>query len=63
MPPLGITRDVKIEEWLQYEAAGTDGVTEFVGITESLSTWRTSVESRFGLTVCCRQSYKEQEAQ
>jgi len=35
LPALGFTRDVKIEGWLQYEAAGTDGATEFVGITES----------------------------
>src|SRR5437764_15260438 len=35
LPALGFTRDVKIEGWLQYEAAGTDDGTEFVGITES----------------------------
>ena len=35
LPALGFTRNVGIEEWLQYEAAGTDGATEFVGITES----------------------------
>jgi catechol 2,3-dioxygenase-like lactoylglutathione lyase family enzyme len=35
LPALGFTRDVKIEEWLQYEAAGPDGVPEFVGVTES----------------------------
>ena len=35
LPALGFTHDVKIEGWLQYEAAGTDGATEFVGITES----------------------------
>ena len=35
LPALGFTRDVKIEGWLQYEVAGTDGATEFVGITES----------------------------
>lgn len=35
LPALGFTRDVKIEGWLQYEAAGTDGATEFVGVTES----------------------------
>jgi hypothetical protein len=35
LPALGFTRDVKIEGWLQYEAEGTDGATEFVGVTES----------------------------
>jgi predicted enzyme related to lactoylglutathione lyase len=35
LPALGFTRDVKIEGWLQYEAAGRNGATEFVGITES----------------------------
>ena len=35
LPARGFTRDVKIEGWLQYEAARTDGATEFVGITES----------------------------
>ncbi len=35
LPALGFTRDAKIEGWLQYEAVGEDGATEFVGITES----------------------------
>ncbi|MGH7232249.1 MAG: VOC family protein [Nitrospiraceae bacterium] len=35
LPTLGFTRDAKIEGWLQYEAAGTDGSPEFVGVTES----------------------------
>ena len=35
LPALGFTRDVRIERWLQFEAAGTDGVTEFFGVTES----------------------------
>src|SRR5436853_2945201 len=35
LPALGFTHEVKIEGSLQYEAAGTDGATEFVGITES----------------------------
>ena len=35
LPALGFTRDAKIEGWLQYEAAGTDGATEFFGVTES----------------------------
>lgn len=35
LPALGFTRDVTIEGWLQYEAAGTDGATEFFGVTES----------------------------
>ena len=36
LPALGFTRKVTIEGWLQYEAEGTDGKTEFVGVTESL---------------------------
>lgn len=36
LPALGFTRDVRIEGWLQFEAAGADGATEFFGITESL---------------------------
>ena len=35
LPALGFTRKVTIEGWLQYEAEGTDGATEFVGVTES----------------------------
>lgn len=35
LPALGFTRRVEIEGWLQYEAEGTDGATEFVGVTES----------------------------
>ncbi len=35
LPALGFTRDAEIEGWLQYEVAGTDGATEFVGVTES----------------------------
>ena len=35
LPALGFTRDVRIEHWLQFEAAGTDGATEFFGVTES----------------------------
>ena len=35
LPALGFTRDVRIEGWLQFEAAGDDGVTEFFGVTES----------------------------
>ncbi len=34
LPALGFTRDAKIDGWLQYEAHGTDGATEFVGVTE-----------------------------
>jgi hypothetical protein len=30
---LGFTRDVRIEQWLQFEAAGVDGATEFFGVT------------------------------
>ena len=35
LPALGFTRDVGIEEWLQYEAGGNDGAAEFFGVTES----------------------------
>lgn len=35
LPALGFTRDAKIEGWMQYEVTGTDGATEFVGVTES----------------------------
>ena len=35
LPALGFTREAKIEGWLQFEAAGPDGATEFFGVTES----------------------------
>lgn len=35
LPALGFTRDATVEGWLQYEAAGADGATEFFGVTES----------------------------
>ena len=35
LPALGFTRGAKIEGWLQFEAAGTDGAPEFFGVTES----------------------------
>jgi hypothetical protein len=35
LPALGFTRDVTIEEWLQYEVIGTGVATEFFGVTES----------------------------
>ena len=35
LPALGFTRDVRIEGWLQFEAAGDDGASEFFGVTES----------------------------
>jgi predicted enzyme related to lactoylglutathione lyase len=35
LPALGFTRNVGVEGWLQFEAAGTDGATEFFGVTES----------------------------
>lgn len=34
LPALGFIRDVRVEGWLQFEAAG-DGATEFFGVTES----------------------------
>ena len=35
LPALGFTRDVRIEQWLQFEAAGEDWATDFFGVTES----------------------------
>jgi catechol 2,3-dioxygenase-like lactoylglutathione lyase family enzyme len=35
LPALGFTRRVNIEGWLQYETTRTDGMPEFVGVTES----------------------------
>jgi len=35
LPALGLTCDLRIEGWLQFEAAGADGATEFFGVTES----------------------------
>ena len=35
LPALGFSREVKVEGWLQFEAEGTDGATEFFGVTES----------------------------
>jgi catechol 2,3-dioxygenase-like lactoylglutathione lyase family enzyme len=35
LPALGFTRDVRIEHWLQFEAAGAYGAAEFFGVTES----------------------------
>ncbi|ALA56887.1 VOC family protein [Nitrospira moscoviensis] len=35
LPALGFTQDMTIEEWLQFEAPGSDGSMEFFGVTES----------------------------
>ena len=35
LPVLGFTCDVRIEHWLQFEAAGADSATEFFGVTVS----------------------------
>jgi catechol 2,3-dioxygenase-like lactoylglutathione lyase family enzyme len=35
LPALGFTRKVEVEGWLQFEAAGSAGPTEFFGITEA----------------------------
>ena len=35
LPALGFTRNVRVEGWLQFEAAGADGATEFFGVTGS----------------------------
>lgn len=34
LPALGFTREVEVEGWLQFAAAGIGGATEFFGITE-----------------------------
>src|SRR5262245_61838841 len=34
LPALGFTRDVRVEGWLQFEAADAN-ITEFFGVTES----------------------------
>lgn len=35
LPALGFTRQAEIENWLQFEAEGTGGATDFFGVTES----------------------------
>ncbi len=35
LPALGFTQRVELEGWLQYEAPGSGGASEFFGITES----------------------------
>ena len=35
LPALGFTRDVGVENWLQFETADTGGASEFFGVTES----------------------------
>lgn len=35
LPALGFIRQAEIENWLQFEAEGTGGATEFFGLTES----------------------------
>lgn len=35
LPALGFTLQAEIENWLQFEAEGTGGATEFFGVTES----------------------------
>ena len=35
LPALGFTRKVGVENWLQFEAEGKSGATEFFGVTES----------------------------
>jgi catechol 2,3-dioxygenase-like lactoylglutathione lyase family enzyme len=35
LPALGFTRDASIPGWFTFEAADSDGATEFFGITES----------------------------
>lgn len=35
LPALGFTRRVDVEDWLQFEGGGDEGVTAFFGITES----------------------------
>lgn len=35
LPALGFTQQVDIAGWLQFQAPGSGGATEFVGVTES----------------------------
>jgi predicted enzyme related to lactoylglutathione lyase len=35
LPALGFTQDASIEGWVSYEVAGTTGMPEFFGLTES----------------------------
>lgn len=65
LPALGFTCDVKIEGWLQYEVAGTNGATEFVGVTESpqhvanecrIAFWADSIREVERLTVIAVQA-------
>jgi predicted enzyme related to lactoylglutathione lyase len=35
LPALGFTQDASIESWVSYEVAGTTGMPEFFGLTES----------------------------
>jgi catechol 2,3-dioxygenase-like lactoylglutathione lyase family enzyme len=35
LPALGFTHQVDVQGWLQFEAVGCDGATEFFGVTES----------------------------
>jgi hypothetical protein len=42
LPALGFTRDVRIEQWLQFEAAGVDGASEFFGFTNHHGMWLTN---------------------
>lgn len=35
LPALGFTRKVEVDGWLQFEAAGSGGATEFFGVMES----------------------------
>src|SRR3989442_13312859 len=54
LPALGFTHDATIEGWLQFEAAGADGATEFFGVTGRPSTVRTNAASLSGLTASAR---------
>lgn len=35
LPALGFLQRVQVDGWLQFEAPGSDGATEFFGVTES----------------------------
>jgi predicted enzyme related to lactoylglutathione lyase len=35
LPALGFTRKVEVEGWLQFETVGSNGASEFFGVTES----------------------------
>ena len=46
LPALGFTRNVGVEGWLQFEAIGTDGATEFFWCHRVVAAYRQRVPDR-----------------